>query len=54
LSPTWEIHMSQDSLYLVSNFYTPASWRCPRWLVCVGSYYWGPTQTLIHKFKRNW
>ena len=54
LSPTWEIHMSQDSLYLVSNFYTPASWRCPRWLVCVGSYYWGTTQTLIHKFKRNW
>ncbi len=55
LSPNWEIHMSQNSLYLVSNYYTPSKrWSCPRGLLCISSYYWGTTQTLIHKFKRNW
>jgi len=53
LSPTWEIHMSQNSLYLVSNYYTPLKWRCPRWLLCISNYYWWTTQTLVHKFKRN-
>ena len=53
LSPNWEIHMSQDSLYLVSNYYTPAKWSCPRGMVCITNYYWWTTQSLIHKFKRN-
>ena len=54
LSPSWEMHMSKDSLYLVSNYYTPSKrWSCPRGLFCISTYYWGTTQTLIHKFKRN-
>jgi len=53
LSPSWEIHMSKNSLYLVSNFYTPNKWSCPRWLLCTSSYYWWTTQTLVHKFQRN-
>lgn len=54
LSPTWELHMSKDSLYLVSNYYTPARWRCPVWLYCVTSVFWWKTQTMIHKFSRDW
>ena len=53
LSPSWEIHMTQDSLYLVSNYYSPSRWNCPRGLVCISSYYGWTTQSLIHKFKRN-
>ena len=53
LSPSWEIHMSMDSLYLVSNFYTPSRWSCPRGFLCTSSYFGWTTQTLVHKFNRN-
>lgn len=53
LSPNWQIHMTKNSLYLVSNYYTPTRWSCPIGLLCIGSYYGWTTQTLVHKFKRN-
>ncbi len=53
LTPSGEIHMSKDSLYLVSQFYTSDYWNCPRGLLCVMPRFRGTTQTLIHKFERK-
>ncbi len=53
LTPSGEIHMSKNSLYLVSQFYTSDYWNCPRGLLCVMPRFRGTTQTLIHKFERK-
>lgn len=52
LAPNGEIHMSKDSLYLVSNFYTHSNWGCPRGLLCAMPMFRSTTQTMIHKFSR--
>lgn len=53
LAPKGEIHMSQNALYLASNFYTYDKWNCPKDMFCPTPYFKSWTQTLIHKFNRK-
>lgn len=53
LSDAGSIHMSQDSLYIISSLYTPMNWSCPVWAMCIMPRFFGTTQSLIHKFTRD-
>jgi len=50
----WEIHMTKKSLYLVNNYYTSVSWRCPIGFRCIMPYIPSWNYTLIHKLDVNW
>lgn len=53
LSDAGSIHMSQDSLYIISSLYTPMNRSCPVWAMCIMPRFFWTTQSLIHKFTRN-
>ena len=54
LAPNGEIHMSKDSLYMVSPYYHYKEFHCPIGFFCTSSYYSrGTYGTIIHKFSRD-
>lgn len=48
-----EILMTQDSLFVTSQLYSPTSWTCPIYARCMMPFWNAGTETLIHKFALN-
>lgn len=46
-----EIMMSQNSLYVTSQLYSPTSWKCPPYARCMMPMWNAGYETLVHKFS---
>lgn len=46
-----EIMMSQNSLYVTSQLYSPTSWKCPPYARCIMPVWNAGYETLVHKFS---
>jgi len=50
LANAWEIHMSEDSLYIVQGIWFPQTRHCPLWAKCLVPEFDESQHTIIHKF----
>jgi len=49
-----ELYMSTKNMYLTENMYMPYNYKCPANARCIMPfYYWGTSNTLIHKLSIN-
>ncbi|MFZ3233063.1 MAG: beta-propeller domain-containing protein [Patescibacteria group bacterium] len=48
-----EILMTQNSLYVTSQLYSPTSWKCPPYARCMMPMWNAGLETLVHKFALN-
>lgn len=54
LSSYGQMHVSEDNLYLVSNYYTYGNSRCGMWYFCIMPIFFEWSNSVIHKFGIDW